>query len=188
MEQQRYFVINEQELSTMMQDAARVGATTALEKLGEERERERKAVSRKRLHNTELLMKNYRILKAHSGQSIFEASRMEESAADILISMMSLKDDDMVVESIKRSAERTAIMMAHVDGMLSLYRNWCEGSANDLDLRRYDILRCIYLDEEVMTVKELADFYNISKESVYSDKNLAVKQLSSLLFGIDALK
>jgi hypothetical protein len=46
----------------------------------------------------------------------------------------------------------------------------------------------MYIDEQVMTAKELADFYNISKESVYSDKNLAIKQLSALLFGVDALK
>lgn len=39
-----------------------------------------------------------------------------------------------------------------------------------------------------MTVKQLAEHHNISKESVYADKNSAMKQLSALLFGIDALK
>lgn len=183
---QRLFVIGETDLNRMMGDAAKIGAVTALEKLEEEKDKKRKETSRKKLHNTGLLMKDYRILKAHASQAVFEAAHMEESAADILISMMSLKDDNMIVESIKKSAERTAIMMAHIDAMLDLYKKWC--SSSELNLRRYDILYQMYIADQTMTVAELADYYHISKESVYASKNVAIKQLSSLLFGIDALK
>lgn len=185
---QKFYMINESELERMMKEAAKIGAATALEKLGEERAKHKKELNRKKLHNTELLMKNYRVLKAHTDHSLFDATHLQESAADILINMMSLKDDGMVVESIKRSAERTAIMMAHIDAMLELFKRWCDGSGDELQLRKYDVLYQLYIAEKYMTVKQLAEHHNISKESVYADKNSALKQLSALLFGIDALK
>jgi len=185
---QRYFVVSETEFERMMKQAAKVGAATALEKLGEEKERHNRDNGKHRLHNTNLLMKNYRVLKTHAENSVFDASKMDESATDILINMMSLKDDSMIIDSIQRSAERTAIMMAHVDAMLELYRVYCEKSSNNLDSRRYDVLYWLYIAEEPMTVEELASCYHISKESVYSDKNTAIRTLSMLLFGIDVLK
>lgn len=185
---QKFFVINESEFERMMKEAAKIGAATALEKLGEEREKNKRELNRKKLYNTELLMKNYRVLKAHTDYSIFDAMHLKESAADLLISMMSLKEDGMVVESIKKSAERTAIMMAHIDAMLEVFKRWCGSSGDELQVRKYDVLYQFYIAEESMTVKQLAELYNISKESVYTDKNSALKQLSTLLFGIDALK
>lgn len=185
---QKYFIVKENELERMMRESAKIGAATALEKLGEERAKHQKELYRRKLHNTELLLKHYKILKAHADHSIFDAAHLKESAADLLISMMSLKDDGMVVESIQRSAERTTIMMAHIDAMLEVFKRWCRSSGAELQVRKYDVLYQLYIAEESMTVKQLAELYNISKESVYADKNSAIKQLSALLFGIDALK
>ncbi len=177
---QKYFIVKEDELERMMRESAKIGAATALEKLGEERAKHQKELYRRKLHNTELLLKHYKILKAHADHSIFDAAHLEESAADILIRMMSMKDDGMVVESIKKSAERTAIMMTHIDAMLELFKNWCSRSRNELQMRKYDVLYQLYIAGTNMTVKQLAEQYNISKESVYADKNSAIKQLSAL--------
>ena len=185
---QKIFMINELEFERMMKEAAKIGATTAIEKLGEEKAKHKREMGKRKLHNTELLMRNYRVLKVHTDNSVFDAAHLNESAADILINMMSLKDDGMVVESIKRSAERTAIMMAHIDAMLDLFKQLCERSCNELQMRKYDVLYQLYIAGTNMTVKQLAEHYNISKESVYADKNSAIRQLSALLFGIDALK
>jgi len=185
---QRYFVVGETDFERMMKEAAKVGAVAALEKLGEEKEKQNRDSGKRRLHNTNLLMKNYRVLKAHANSSIFDASQLQESASDILINMMSIRDDSMIIDSIQRSAERTAIMMAHIDAMLELYRCWCESSSNKLDGRRYDVLYWLYIVDEPMTVEELAKCHHISRESVYADKNAAVRTLSMLLFGIDCLK
>ena len=68
----------------------------------------------------------------------------------------------MVVESIKRSAERTAIMMAHIDSMLDLFKQLCERSCNELQMRKYDVLYQLYIAGTNMTVKQLAEHYNIS--------------------------
>ncbi len=35
---------------------------------------------------------------------------------------------DMVVESIKRSAARTQIIINHIDGMINVYQDMCEKS------------------------------------------------------------
>lgn len=44
----------------MMQEIVRVASETAIEKFQHEAERNRKAVKDKRLHNTKLLLQNYR--------------------------------------------------------------------------------------------------------------------------------
>ena len=38
---------------------------------------------------------------------------------------MTMKDDKVIVESIKTSAKRTAIMVQHIDKMLDVYRIYC---------------------------------------------------------------
>lgn len=184
----QYVVLTREELAAMQKEAALIGANAAMEKLEQERKNMQiKAVDR-RLHNTKLLLKNYRMLKENSENSIYGRSQMEESAADILCSMMNLYDDEVIVDSIKRSATRTAIIVTHIDTMLDIYESYCGKSGNDLDERRYEIVNDMYIADRPMTVKEIAKKWNMSKENVYSDLKIAIERLSALIFGVDGLR
>lgn len=186
-EDKKFIILSREDLAAMQREAAQIGARTALEKMDEEKKKmQSKAVDR-RLHNTKLLLRNYRMLKDNSENSIFGRSQMQESAADILCSMMNLYDDEVIVDAIKRSATRTAIMVTHIDTMIGLYRAYCEKSTNDLDIRRYEIICDMYTADEIMTVKEIAKKHHMSKESVYTDVKVAVERLSALIFGVDGL-
>lgn len=185
--EKKFIILSKEELTAMQQEAARIGAKTAIEKLEEEKKNLHAKVVNRRFHNTKLLMKNYRMLKVHSENSIFGRSQMEESAADILYNMMNLYDDEVIVDAIKRSATRTAIMVSHINNMLSLYQVYCEKSSSEADIRRYEVIYDMYVSEETMTVNEIARKYNMSKENVYSDIKIAIKKLSALFFGIDGL-
>ena len=93
------------------------------------------------------------------------------------------------IESIKRSATRTAIIVSHIETMFGLYDAYCEKSPNqDIDRRRYEVVWDKYMAEPVLTVKEIAAKHNMSKENVYSDLRVAEERLTALIFGVDGLK
>jgi len=180
--------LTKEELDSLCSKAAEVGAKAAINTLDAERKTMHNKAIDKRLHNTKLLMRNYHMLRENADSSIFGRSQMKESAADILCSMMNIYDDEVIVDSIKRSATRTAIIVTHIDTMLSLYESFCEKSANELDRRRYEVIYDMYIADQVLNVKEIAKKQNMSKENVYSDSRIAIERLSALIFGVDGLK
>ena len=112
---------------------------------------------------------------------------MEESAADILESMMNIYNDVLAVESIKNSATRTGIIVSHVRTMLEIFEVCCEKSSNELDKRRYDIIYGLYISEDKISRKELAEKWNVSNDTTYIDEKIALERLSALIFGVDGL-
>lgn len=183
----QYVILTKEEIAAMRKEAAEIGAKAAMEKLEQEKKNLHHKAFDRRLHNTKLLLRNYRMLRENAENSIYGRSQMEESAADILCSMMNMYDDEVIVDAIKRSATRTAIIVSHIDTMLKLYEAYCSKSGNDLDGRRYEIVNDMYIAEEPMTVKEIAKKWNMSKENVYSDLKIATERLSALIFGVDGL-
>lgn len=186
-EEKQFVLLSREDLAAMQREAAQIGARTALERLEEEKKKLHSKAMDRRLHNTKLLLRNYRMLKDNSENSIFGKSQMEESAADILCSMMNLYDDEVIVDAIKRSATRTAIMVTHIDTMIGLYRAYCEKSTNDLDVRRYEVIYDMYIGEKTLSVKQIAKKQNMSRESVYTDLRIAIERMSALIFGVDGL-
>lgn len=180
-------MLSKEELQSLFEKAAEAGAKVGIEKYEEEIKKHQKQRGDKRYHNTKLLLRNYRMLQVNAENSVFGRSQMEESAADILESMMNLYNDELVVESIKNSATRTAIIVSHVKTMIDMYQICCERSQNELDARRFDIVYCLYIADEKITRDEIAKKWNISKDTTYADEKIAIERLSALIFGVDGL-
>lgn len=187
-EQERKIIcLRGEDLEELFERAAQIGARAGIEKYQEELKSTQKRKADKKLHNTKLLLRNYRMLEIHSENSVFRRAQMHESAADILERMMTMSDDDMVVESIRKSVTRTAIIVSHIKTMLEMFKICCERSSNELDERRYDIIHGLYIAEPKVTRKELATKWNISADTTYADEKIAIERLSALLFGVDGL-
>lgn len=143
----------------------------------------------KRLHNTKLLICNYRMFKAHAEKSVYSATECEDSVFDIL-AMMSDGDfskAETTVKSIKNSAARTAIMVNHITAMVETYEIWCQRSGKSENERRCRVLKALYIDDNPHTPDEIAEKENIDKRTVYRDIDAATKMLSALIFGIESL-
>lgn len=181
-------VLTKEELVDLQIKAAEIGAKTAIEKLEEEKKRIHKEIIDKRLHNTKLLLENYRLLKLNKNNSIYTQHQIKESAADILSNMMNLYNDEIVIDSIKRSAARTAIIVSHVEMMLELYKSYCKMSKKKWEKRRYDIIYDFYISNQSKSIGQIAEEYHYSKQTIYDDINAAESALSALIFGIDGLK
>lgn len=186
-EDMRIVCLTGEDLDELFERAAQIGARAGIEKYQEELKSTHKRKADKKLHNTKLLLRNYRMLEIHSENSVFRRAQMSESAADILESMMTMTSDELVVESIRKSATRTAIIVSHIKTMLEMFKIFCERSSNELDVRRYDVIHGLYIAEPKVTRKEITEKWNISVDTTYSDEKIAIERLSALLFGVDGL-
>ncbi len=181
-------VLTNEQLQGIYEKAASIGANEALKAFEKERKRECSSRANRRLRNTKLLLRNYRMLKEHAENSIFGRTQMEESALDILESMMSMYDNEVIIESIKRSATRTAIIVSHIETMFGLYAAYCDKAANRyIEMRRYEVLWDLYMAEDTLSVKEVAKRQQVSMDTVYTDRRMAIEKLTALIFGVDGL-
>ena len=94
---------------------------------------------------------------------------------------------DMQVESIKTSVGRTQLIVEHVREMLRLYEISCERSKKPEDMRRYRIIKGLYLEENPKTIQEIADEEGIDISTAYKDLNAGIRRLTALIFGVDGL-
>lgn len=176
------------ELREIYEKAAAIGANEALKTFKQEQKKEYNGRADRRLRNTKLLLRNYHMLKEHAEKSVFGRTQMEESALDILESMMSMYDNEVIIESIKRSATRTAVIVSHIETMFDLYAVYCEKATNKyIEKRRYEVLWDMYMAEEILSVKEVAKKQHVSRDTVYTDQRMAIEKLTALIFGVDGL-
>lgn len=177
-------------LEIALQKGIEAGTKAAMEYLIEEKKAQRKGRYDRRLRNTRLLLKNYRMLKQHVQGAVFNAKQAKESAIDILdgLDEFSFFDDNLYIESIKRSQQRTFIILQHIDEMLKYYRISCEQSGREDDMRLYRIIMKTYINDERKTAEQISEEENIERRTVYKNINTALKPLSALIFGIDSLK
>lgn len=165
------------------------GTKAAMEYIMEEKKTQQKGRYDRRLRNTRLLLKNYRTLKQHAQGAVFNAKKAKENAVDILDGLDSFQfDDNLYIESIKKSQQRTIIILRHIEEMLKYYRIACEESGREDEMRCYRIIMATYIDDEKKTAEEIAEIENIERRTVYKNINTAMKPLSALIFGIDSIK
>ena len=186
--------MNKQTLSQreIIRIAADAGAKAALEAFEKEKTKAVQGRYDRRLRNTKLLLRNYRTLKSHCENAIFERSEIiveNMSAIDILDSIDDyLPDETLYVESIKRTNERTAIIIAHIDEMMKIFEILCHQSGRLEDARRYRVVKALYIDEQELTAEEVAEDEFVEPRTVYRDINAACEKLTALFFGIDGLQ
>ena len=176
-------------LEKVIEIGVQVGLRTAVETMRKEKEERRKSRYDRRLRNTRLLLRNYRELVAHCSEAVFRIKKCGGNAIDILDQIDDEElDDDLYIESIKCSTERIALIIAHIDNMISIYRYMCEKSDKPEDFRKYRVIMGLYIDEDGRTIQELANDLICDPRTISRDRDGAVVTLSALIFGIDGLK
>ncbi|MGG5373514.1 helix-turn-helix domain-containing protein [Enterococcus sp. AZ196] len=138
---------------------------------------EKKELKKRNLRNTELLLKNYVKLKDQCDESIEEVVPTDYPEFSL---------DSLTLESLSVYRAKTMKMMNHVDRMLTAYEWNCEKGTIE-EQRRFKILKERYLTDEKMTVKEICKELNVEQGTVYRDTKISIKDMSVLLFGIDAV-
>ena len=173
----------------MVKAVTELAAQEGIKAYHREAEDQRRVAMDKRLHNTKLLLKNFRELEAHSNNAVFEMSQVQDGDLFTILDLMTRDSSelDMQVESIKSSVGRTQLIVEHVREMLTLYKLSCERSDKPEDKRRYRTIERLYLLDEPWSAQEIAEKEGIDISTVYKDMNEAVRRLTALIFGIDGL-
>jgi hypothetical protein len=164
---------------------AKAGAAAAMERWDKMQAEQRKAEHDKRLQNVKVLLANYHKFKELAENAVYNAEQAEELIDLLLLMWDPSNKSDAIVESIKRSALRTNIIVTHVDAMLSSYRNMVYKGGSAVARRRFDILWDRYIAEPELSVDEIAAKYAIESRTVYDDIDIAADNLASIMFGVD---
>lgn len=172
-------------LMEVMKMAAETGAKAAMDKLNQEKIERLKTRYDKRLRNTEVLLRNYRAFVIYKNDAVYSSSK----AIEILDELDSYEfEDEMYVESIKKSRDRTAIIVSHVDKMLNVFRYMCESNPRPGEARKYKAIHALYIDEKQKTPEDICTELSVNQRTLYRDRKSGIQFLSGLLFGIDGVK
>ncbi|CEG25997.1 hypothetical protein [Bacillus sp. B-jedd] len=166
-----------------MEAVVKLAVETALEHMEKDKLKKHKERRDRRLRNTKLLLRNYRNLVIHC-QDI----KLELSGIDDVLLMEELDGEDLALEAIKRSKQRTLAVVQFIQNMLDIYKLICERSNRPEDIRRYSVIKKMYIDEPRTTVENIAECHSVEKRTIFRDVEKACKDLSGLLFGVDSIQ
>ncbi|HBG7314072.1 hypothetical protein NMF85_10665 [Clostridioides difficile] len=147
----------------------------------------------RKIRNTKLLLKHYREFKKHIDNSVFKVSCKSGNAIEVLTTLADrYVSEDLFVESISKSVSRTNVIIAHIDIMLKIYKEYCNNS-NDIEQRRYRIIEERFIKEvkhkkDRSSINKIAKRENIDTRTVYKDIDQACERLATLIFGVDGIK
>ncbi|MCU5977953.1 hypothetical protein [Clostridioides difficile] len=147
----------------------------------------------RKIRNTKLLLKHYREFKKHIDNSVFKVSCKSGNAIEVLTTLADRYiSEDLFVESISKSVSRTNVIIAHIDIMLKIYKEYSNNS-NDIEQRRYRIIEERFIKEvkhkkDRSSINKIAKRENIDTRTVYKDIDQACERLAALIFGVDGIK
>ena len=156
------------------------------------REEETKLVKARHDHkraNVKLLLRKYRGIVENVSKSVYDAVHIEDDVELLeLIEMMSGKRESFRVESLRDSAARSQMLVAHIDRMIAAYKDFCDKSDKEEDKRRYRVVYDSFISPNPKTTEEIAAAEHIDKSTIYRDIDAAADRLAVLFFGVYGLK
>ncbi|MBS6509694.1 MAG: hypothetical protein KH369_15945 [Paraclostridium bifermentans] len=135
----------------------------------------------RRFHNTKLLMENYKNLKEHV-DGIKEGINLKYEFRDGE-SLLCIKSEYLWLESLARSKARTIEMMEYVDSKIKyLIYEW----ENKNQYEIIDSFIMFYIENK--TDEDIRQKYNCGQNTPKRWRDKILKELSILLWGIDAIQ
>lgn len=178
------------DLKEILRMAIEVGVTSGIDRALQYRMETLTEARDRRLHNTRVLLENYRFFVLHVRKAKFVKNdkRLKNLSAVEILEDLDYCNDEAYVESIKRSIERTYIIVQHINEMLEIFQEIMKKSKNPEDKRKYFLIKLLYLDQYGIGAKEISEKLKICDRTFYRDKEAAIQILSGLIFGIDGVK
>lgn len=187
--EQMIYAFSEKQLAEVIRqvtrEAALIGAKTACDYMRECQEAADTEKHDRRLHNTKLLLSHFRDFQKHASNAVYQYQ--EKDKEKVIKDLMSQKDDTVVVDSIKKSAKRTAIIVEHINHAIEIYYQECCANG-EASCRQYSEMCDYYISETRLNMGQIAEKYGVAKSTVHNDIRTAEEKLSVLFFGIDGLK
>ncbi|MCD8239388.1 MAG: hypothetical protein LUC92_08650 [Clostridiales bacterium] len=177
-------------LDAALQRAAEIGAESVRGVIEIEREKYCNDRYQLRVENTKLLLQHYRSLNARFTKAVWKGQEDDSDEFVRVIDLMNRKNlkGAVIVDSIKKSSEKTCVIMTHVNRMLDEYKSMCEENNSEVDMKHWRVIRDLYLSPKRGTVETIAEHEGIHKRTVYKYAEDAIETLTMLLFGVDGIE
>lgn len=137
---------------------------------------------RKILYNTKLLLKNYNELKNHALNAVYKNIECEELDKETG-EEANYSDDEILIESIKRSKAKTLIMIAHIDVALERVKQKHRIKGT---IEKYKALELYYISEK--NKDDISTELNCSVKSVGRWIKEVEEEVGTNLFGINSVE
>ena len=181
------YSISERELKEMMKRASETGIAA----YQREHEETVKKKAGRLLYRTKTLLERYTQLNEYAQNSVYTLERAEEvneGIADLeVLTKFGIFDNDKTLHNLKRSVVTVNMVMAHVNTMLEVYRKECESSASKVKQRQYRVIEYLYLSENKLNTKEIAELEGEDVRTIQNDAKQAREDLTALIFGLDGV-
>ena len=185
MKEVRYSLTEEQ-----LKCIASVAAEKAIEVYRSEEQKARTKKDNENVRIAKKKLQSYRRVKASLEETIeFTADEKIELrwafVSDLMGSGLEFvtKADDRI-RSIENKRRRDSFEIQSIDKAMSMYKKEVEKSRSDEAKRRYRELYAMYIDDEILSIREIAKIENISEKIVYRDLGIACKILTVYLLGM----
>lgn len=140
-----------------------------------------------RLHNTKMLLRNYRRFVGFLDTADFKIDEIEEAETREWFRNMydPSNRSDQIVLSIKSAAIKTRVIVEHIKTVIKAYKEYCDAVGTDISRRRYGVIYGKYISPTPMAKEDLAKKWFVDGRTVQRDLKAAEHEISSLMFGID---
>lgn len=180
-----------QPMVRLSQEEVRSLCEQAVDNYIEKHEKVKKENQSRLLYNTKVLLENYRKLKRYIERA---TANLEDVIAynypDYSLQMLEilgLRVEDQKSYTIAKGVAMTKILMNHVERMIHEYQTECENSGSPVMQRRWDVISKMYLEDQKMDTKRLAEKYCVDPRVIQADAKQGREDIKILLFGIEAL-
>ncbi len=150
-------------------------------------EKSKKHKREKDLHNTKLLLENYRLFSGYIDNAVYKIEQIKDADTINWYKEFNTKGSkaDAVVYSIKHSAVKSRLMVEHIKSMIDVYKKYCyEMKKTELNQRKYNILYYTYISEKYKNKEELSELYFVDVRTIQTNLKSAIEEFSALLFGL----
>lgn len=157
--------------------AARIGAET----FRDSQLKMKKSDYEKKLRNTKLILENYRYLEDHVNVGLPKLDTEDEATVAMMPKW------ELSVYALIGYQSRSKLMIKYIDLVLDQYEEECKRSNDEMQKRRYRVVRALFLNRKTINRDRCAELFNIDHRTVNRDVQAAVHDLSILLWGADAI-
>lgn len=158
----------------------RTAANVAVDQFKQTEMNKKVQLDKQKFRDVKMLLKNYRHLKAYS-----EDIEQEMQDFDYLWDSFGLDNRKALIGSgLTEYNAKTVVLMEYVDFRLKQFEKLC---TTEDEIRRFKIIRDLYLIDEPLTLEQAGEKYGISAPGVYKNINKVCGDLAVLFFGIEAV-
>lgn len=167
----------------------KAGVREALDRIQKDKDDRFKYRHDRRLRNTKLLLRNYNKFRLHCKNAVYTSEQLREiNVIDVLDDLNNIDDESLYINSIKKTHDRTFIIVKHINRMIKLYEYSAKMDHDATTIRRYTVIKKFYMSNKKITYTEIAEELQVSEKTISRDIQQGIEDLSSLIFGIDGIK